>query len=173
MRRTSAHRRGFTLVEMVASTAIMAVVTTSGFVVVRTANDAWVQHRDDASRRREALAVLEHVGRQVRQATRVMAISAPANTAGSLTVLLPGGATRVWSRNGGTNQIHYGSAAANNLLATGITEAIFVGFKADGATATTEPDLIHAVRCTVKYTVSLPTGPVTESVSRISWLRSW
>lgn len=172
MRRTNVRRCGFTLTEMIASMAIMAVITTSGFVVVRTANDAWKRHRDDANKRREAFAAVEHFSRRVRQAIRVTAISAAANTAGSLTVLMPAGVANMWSRNAGTNQVLYGTTSANNLLATGITETTFVGLKANGAT-TTETDLIHAVRCTVKYTLSNPAGTVTETVSRTAWLRSW
>lgn len=173
MRRTNARRRGFTLVEMIASTAIMATIATSGFVVVRTANNAWVRHRDDANKRREAFAVLEHIARRVRQATRVTAITTAVDTAGALTVLMPSGTNSMWSRNSGTNQVLYGTTSPTNLLATGITEATFVGFKADGTTTTTETDLIHAIRCTVKYTLSRPAGAVTETVSRTAWLRSW
>ncbi len=173
MPRTNHRRGGFTLVEMIAATAIMALLTTSSFVIVRTANNAWVRHRDDSNKRREALATLEHIGRRVRQATRVTAISTAADTAGTLTLLMPGGTTAMWSRNSGTNQILYGTTSPTNVLATGITELTFTGIKADGATATTQADLIHAVRCTVKYTITRPTGTVTETVSRSAWLRSW
>ncbi len=172
MRRTNAHRSGFTLTEMIASMAIMAAATTSGFVVIRTANDAWKRHRDDASQRRQAVAVVEHVARRVRQATRVTAISDAASTAGALTVLMPAGVANMWSRNSGTNQVLYGTISANSLLAHGITETTFVGLKANGVT-TTETDLIHAVRCTVRYTLSSPAGPATETVSRTAWLRAW
>ncbi len=173
MRRINSNRRGFTLVEMIAATAIMTTLSTAGFVIVRTANNAWVRHRDDSSKRREAVVTLEHIARRVRQATRVTAITTAADTAGSLTVLMPGGTTSIWSRNSGTNQMLYGTTSATNLLAAGMTEATFVGLKANGSTTTTETDLIHAVRCTLKYTLTRPSGTSTETVSRTAWLRSW
>jgi hypothetical protein len=48
-----------------------------------------------------------------------------------------------------------------------------VGLKANGSTPTTQTDLIHAVRCTLKYTLSRPAGPTTETLSCTAWLRSW
>ena len=76
MSRTDPTRRsGFTLVELMAATAIMAILTTSSFMLVRTAHNAWTRHRDDSERRREAIATLQHLTRKVRQATAVTAIS--------------------------------------------------------------------------------------------------
>src|SRR5262245_1054603 len=159
MRPTANHRRrGFTLIEIIAATAIMAMLTTSGFVLVRTANTAWLRHRDDVDRRREAIVTLQHIMRRVRQSTRVTAISASSNTAGSLTLLMSGGTAAAWSRNSGTNQVLYGTSSPTNLLANNITELSFVGLKADGSTATTNTELIHAVPGTDKYTVRRPSG---------------
>ena len=94
MNRTNRQRRrGFTLVEVIAATAIMAMLTTASFALVRTANNAWLRHRDDSGQRREAIAALQHIVRRVRQATRVTAISAGRDTSGALTLLMPGGTT--------------------------------------------------------------------------------
>ena len=67
----------------------------------------------------------------------------------------------------------YGTTSANNLLATGITELTFVGLKANGSTPTTQTDLIHAIRCTMKYTLTRPSGTTTETISCTAWLRAW
>jgi prepilin-type N-terminal cleavage/methylation domain-containing protein len=170
---TSHPRRGFTLVELMGATAIMALLTTSSFVLVRTAHNAWTRHRDDCERRREAIATLQHLTRKVRQATAVTAISTAADTSGAITLSMPGGTTAIWDHNAGTNQVLYGTVTPTNLLANNITEMTLVGVKADGTNTTTTPDLIHAIRCTVRYTLSRPTGIVTETVSSAAWLRSW
>lgn len=166
-------RRGFSLVELIASAAIMAALTAASFSLVRTANNAWLRHRDDSGQRREAVAALQHIMRRVRQATRVTAISSAADNSGALTVLTPSGSTAIWDHNGGTSQMLYGTTTANNLLAAGITEFNVVGLKANGSTPTTETYLIHAVRCTLKYTLTRPTGSTTETLASTAWLRAW
>jgi len=166
-------RRGFTLVEAMAATAIMATLTTASFALVRTANTAWRRHRDDTGARREALVAMQHINRRVRQAVRVTAISTASDTSGALTLLMTGNTNAIWDHNSGTNQILYGTTTATNLLASGITELTLVGLKANGSTTTTETDLIHAVKTTIKYTVTRPSGSVTETLSSTAWLRAW
>jgi prepilin-type N-terminal cleavage/methylation domain-containing protein len=173
MKRISHRRAGFTLVEMIAATAVMAVLTTSSFALVRTANDAWRRHRDDSQQRREAIAALQHVVRRVRQATQVTAISTAADTSGFLTLQMADGTSALWDHNSGTAQVLYGTTTANNLLAESIAQMNFVGLTANGLVQTTDPVQIHAVRCQVTYAMSRPTGPVDEKVSCTAWLRAW
>jgi prepilin-type N-terminal cleavage/methylation domain-containing protein len=174
MNRTSRHpSAGFTLVEMIAATAMLAVLTTSSFALVRTANDAWRRHRDDSQSRREAIAALQHVVRRVRQATQVTAISTAADTSGFLTLQMADGTSALWDHVGGSSQVLYGTTTANNLLAENITQASFIGLTASGLAQTTDPAKIHAVRCQVTYAMSRPTGPVNETVSCTAWLRAW
>jgi prepilin-type N-terminal cleavage/methylation domain-containing protein len=173
MHRTSRQRRGFTLVELIAATAIMATLTAGSFALVRTANTAWLRHRDDTNRRREAIVAMQHIMRRVRQAKRVTAISTAVDSSGALTVLMPDGTASIWDHNSGTNQILYGTTSATNLVAANVTELTVVGLKADGSTQTTQVDLIHAVKCTLKYTLSRPSGTTTETLSCTAWLRAW
>jgi prepilin-type N-terminal cleavage/methylation domain-containing protein len=173
MSRCKAHAAGFSLVELIAATALMAVVTTSSFMLVRTSHKAWLKHRDDSAIRQTAQGALQQMTRTIRQATHVTAISAAANTAGSLTVLMPDGTTRMWARDAGTNQIRYGTTAATDLLASGVTSATFIGLKADGMTTTTQVDLVHGVLFTVQYAISTPSGNVTETISSYAFLRAW
>jgi prepilin-type N-terminal cleavage/methylation domain-containing protein len=171
MNRTS--RTAFTLVEMIAATAIMATLTTASFALVRTANDAWRRHRDDSLQRAQATAALQHMVRRIRQATQVTAISPSADMSGYFTLQMADGTIAMWDHNGGTGQVLYGTSTANNLLAEGITAANFTGLTANGLATTTDASKIHAVRCLVTYSLSRPTGPVTESVSCLAWLRAW
>lgn len=116
---------------------------------------------------------MSHIVRRVRQASRVTAISTAADVSGGLTLLMNGTTTAIWEHDSGTNQILYGTTTPANLLAANITELNLIGLKADGTTTTTQPDLIHAVKCTLKYTVPRPAGPATETLSSTAWLRAW
>jgi hypothetical protein len=151
----------------------MATLTTASFALVRTANDAWRRHRDDALQRAQATAALQHMVRRVRQATQVTAISTSADMSGYLTLQMADGTMAMWDHSGGTGQVLYGTATANNLLAEGITAANFIGLTANGLATTTDPAKIHAVRCLVSYSLGRPSGPVAESVSCLAWLRAW
>lgn len=153
--------------------AMMATLMTASFALVRTSHNAWLKHRDDSQQRQMALSALQQIVRRVRQATRVTSITVASNTAGALTLLMSDNTKSYWSRNSGTNQLLYGTTSASNLLATGITETSFTGYKADGTTATTSVALIHAVKCTLKYTLTRPSGTTTETVSCTAFLRSW
>jgi prepilin-type N-terminal cleavage/methylation domain-containing protein len=173
MSRTDRRQSGFTLVEVMAATAIMAVLTTASFTLIRTANDAWRRHRDDSMQRGQAVAALQHLVRRVRQATQVTAISTAADNSGFLTLQMADGTSAMWDHNSGTSQVLYGTATPNNLVAEGIAQMNFVALTANGLAMTTDPTKIHAVRCTAWYTLSRPSGPLTETVSCLAWLRAW
>src|SRR5215211_3237182 len=115
MNRTNQRRTGFTLVEMIAATAIMAMLTTSSFALVRTANDAWRRHQGDSQQRREAIAALQHVVRRVRQANQVTAISTAADMSGFITLQMADGTAALWDHDGATGQVLYGTVTPNNL----------------------------------------------------------
>jgi prepilin-type N-terminal cleavage/methylation domain-containing protein len=173
MSRTSNTRRGFTLAEVIAATAILAVLTTSSFALVRTANDAWRRHRDDSMQRSEAIAALQHLVRRIRQAAQVTAISAAADASGTITLQMADGTSAIWDHDAATNSILYGTATPTGLLAEGITQLSFMGLTANGFSVTTDVTKIHAVLCTVRFTLNRPTGPVTETVTNLAWLRAW
>jgi prepilin-type N-terminal cleavage/methylation domain-containing protein len=166
-------RAGFTLVETIAATAIMAMLTTASFALVRTANEAWRRHRDDSQQRSEAIATLQHIVRRLRQASQVTAISTAADMSGFLTAQMADGTTAMWDHDGATNRVLYGTVTPNNLLAEGVTQVNFIALTANGLLMTTDPTKIHAVRCTVRYALNRPTGAVTETVSCLAWLRTW
>lgn len=173
MNRTNRRRAGFTLVELIAATAIMAVLTTSSFALVRTANDAWRRHQSDSQQRQEAIAAVQHIVRRVRQATQVTAISTAADSSGYLTLQMADGTASLWDHNGGANEVLYGTIAPNNLLAQSITQMTFTGLSANGLTPTIDVAKIHAVRCQVTYALSRPSGSTNETVSCVAWLRAW
>ncbi len=166
-------RRGFTLLELIVSTAMLAALTTSCMVIVQTSYTAWQRHEDDHSQRQSGLAVLQHIARQVRQAKAVMAISAANDYSGSLSLLAADGTVLVWDHIGPTNEVYFGIGTATEVLATGIEKLKFVGLKVDGATETIEPGLIHTVECTAEVNVTHPAGTEAVVTSIRAWLRAW
>jgi len=136
---------------------------------VRTAYTSWSAHENDLVVQSGAHAVARHLARTIRQATRVVAISAPSDNSGSLTVESATGDNLVWDHDGSSDCVNFGVGTASDLFAENITALTFVGYDADATTATTDPNEIQIVKCSVS--VTLPTG--TKTVTAWGWLRSW
>jgi prepilin-type N-terminal cleavage/methylation domain-containing protein len=163
-------RGGFSLLELMVATAIMATVMTSMVVIVRSGYGIWNAQEQDIDIAENANGVLRHFVREMRQATSVTAISAAGSTTGSLSFTTSAGVTRTWSYSGG--QVLFNNGTATQLLAPSINELNFIGYEADGTTQTTTVDEIQVVKCTVKVTMTSG-GGTTRTVSCRAWVRSW
>jgi prepilin-type N-terminal cleavage/methylation domain-containing protein len=164
--------RGFSLLEMMVATAMMATLMASIVVVMRTGYATWNAQEGDIDALENGYGVLRHFVQQLRQADEVTAISAASNTAGSLTFATSTGVARTWSHNGGPEQVYFNNGTSNHLLARNIDSITFTGFEADGVTPTTVVEDIQMVKCTVQ--VTLPRGAgVTRTISCRAWIRSW
>lgn len=161
------------MLELIITTAMLAMLTTACMVVVRTSYSTWNRHNDEHAQRQAGLDVLHHIVRTARQARAVSSISAASDNSGALTLLDVNGNVLVWDHNNSTKQVQYGVGTASNLLAQSIEELNFVGYKVDGLTATTDPGLIHSIQCTSKVNVSRPAGAETITTTCRAWLRSW
>jgi hypothetical protein len=166
-------RLGLSLLELAVVTAMLAVLTTSSMVVLRTAYTVWNRHEDDHQIRSSAMGVLRHVVRHSRQARAVMAISAASDNSGSLALLDENGQVWVWDHDASTDVVSFGPDSADNLLATQIDELSFTGIKVDGSTPTTELGMIHSIECRITVTVPRPSGSEQITSSCRAWLRSW
>ena len=85
-------RGGFSLMEMMAATAVMAVLMGTVVVVVRSGYAVWNAQEQDINALENEYGVLRHFVRQMRQADAVTSITAANNTAGSLSFLTATGA---------------------------------------------------------------------------------
>lgn len=173
LKNNNQHKRGFTLLELMVTTAMLAVLTTATMVLVRTSYSAWNRHEEDQEVRQGGIAVLRHIVRHVRQATSVSAISSAADNSGSLSVLMTTGQTLVWDHDAGTKRVLFGVTTANQLLATGIEELNFVGLRTDGSTQTSDVGLIHSIRATTEVELNHPAGTEAVTASCQGWLRAW
>ena len=173
MKSNDRQKHGFTLLELMVTTAMLAVLTTATMVLVRTSYSAWNRHEQDQEVRQAGIAVLRHIIRHVRQATAVTAISSASDNSGTLSILTTSGQTLVWDHDAGTKRVHFGVTTANQLLATGIEELSFVGFRTDGSTPTTSVGLIHSIRAKTGVELDRPTGTETVTASCQGWLRAW
>lgn len=165
-------RGGFSLLEMIVATAIMATLMTSVVVILRSGYAIWNAQEQDITIADSANAVLRHFVRELRQATAVTAISAASSTTGNLSFLTAAGTTRSWSYNSGQSQVMFNNGTATQVLAPSINELTFVGYEADGITPTTTVDDIQVVKCTVKVTLTQGGGQA-RTVSCRAWIRSW
>jgi hypothetical protein len=166
-------RAGLSLLELAVVTAMLAVLTTSSMVVLRTAYTVWNRHEDDHAIRSSAMGVLRHIVRHARQARAVMAISAASDNSGSLSLLDENGQVWVWDHDNATDEVYFGQDTADNLLATQIDELSFTGIKLDGSTPTTDLGMIHSIDCRVTVAVPRPSGSQQITSSCRVWLRTW
>jgi len=172
MRRKPAKtRRGLSLLEMMAATAIMATITASVVVVMRSGYAVWNAQEGDIDILENGHGVLRHVVTQLRQATAVTAITASSNTQGSLSFTTSSGVTRTWARNA-SSDVYFNNGTSNQLLAKSINSLTFTGYEADGVTATTTVADIQVVQCQVQITLPRGAG-VTRTMTTRAWIRSW
>ena len=169
MRSRSRHR-GFSLLELLVAAALMASIVTAATMVLRSTQTSWTMHTADQQNLEAAYATLRHITRGVRQAESVTAISTAGDLSGSLTVLLASGQSVIWDHSG--TQVNYGATTPSSLLANGVSELSFVGYKADGVTTTTVPADVQSVVCTVKVPLQRTSTPTRTLSSRV-WLRAW
>ena len=163
-------RTGFSLLELMVATAMLATLVTSVSLLLRAGQNSWDAHESDHAKLEAAHAVVRHLVRQVRQATEVTAISDPDDTTGSLSVTMPGGDAYTWSLTG--SQVQFTIPAGSSVMSNEIDELTFVGYKADGETTTADADEVQAVLCSVKVTLPRETN-ADRTVSCMVWLRAW
>ena len=165
-------RRAMTLLELILAMTLMTILVAAVGLVLRTGHAAWKAGRDDSALVAAANATVRHVVRRARQAQAVVAISDPSDTPGTLSLSMPSGETLVWAHDAAGREVAYGVGSADNLLAEGITELIFCGYKADGVTQTTALDEIHSIKCAARVRLPRETGG-DRTVSCRAWLRAW
>jgi prepilin-type N-terminal cleavage/methylation domain-containing protein len=165
------HRRGLTLLELVIASAMLATIMTVVAVVLRTGRQAWEAHESDYVRLEALHGTVRHIVRQVRQAKEVTQISAANDSSGRLGLRLNDGTELVWDHAGST--VNCGVTTADQLLATNITTFRFVGYRADGTTATTVPEDIQNLM--IEASTTLPNRDVggTKTIQSWAWLRTW
>lgn len=156
---------------MMAATAIMATITASVVVVMRSGYAIWNAQEADIDVLENGYGVLRHFFTQMRQATSITAISASNNTQGTLSFLTSSGVTRTWARDSSSN-IYFNNGTLNQLLAKNIISLTFTGYKADGITATTTVSDIQVVQCQVQITLPRGAG-VTRTLTSKAWVRCW
>jgi hypothetical protein len=165
-------RTGHTLLELTLAMTLLTAMVVAVGIVLRTGHAAWSAHHDDAARIAAANTAVRHVARRVRQAQAVTAISAPDDTSGTISLLMPSGETLVWAHDAGAQEVRFGVGSADDLLAEGVTELSFVGYQADAVTQTAVPAEVRSVKCRVGVQLQRETGG-DRSVSCWAWLRSW
>jgi prepilin-type N-terminal cleavage/methylation domain-containing protein len=172
MRSASAIRRGFSLLELVISASMLAVLMVAIGGVLRTSRQAWEAHEGDYQRLDALHATVRHIVRSVRQADGVTEISAAGDTSGRLGLLLVDGSTVVWDHDSITSKVNYGVTTPTNLLAENITTLRFTGYRADGVTATTTTNLVQNIMIEASVTLPREAGG-TKTISSWAWVRSW
>ena len=151
---THRHSRGTSLIEVLLVVAISAVLVTGAaahFRSLRQVGDTTRARREGIQNARVAL---DHIGRIVRGAAAIAAISPSWAPDGSITITDPKGADHVFARVPASDKLHYGIDSPDALLATGIESLHFQGYDTQGAVSETEPERIEAVE--IVLTAAVP-----------------
>ena len=166
-------RRGVTLLELVIASAMLATIVTAVSTVLRGSLATWEGQESDQARTESAHATMRHLVRKIRQAQSVSAISAATDTSGSISVMMPSGATYAWDHDGANDQVLFDTdGSADQLLAEHISQLKLVGYQSDMTTTTATPSEIRAIRCTVSTELDRESGS-TVTLNSWVWLRSW
>lgn len=169
-----ARRSGLSLLELVVSSAMLAVIVTSLSLVLRTARSAWDTAESDYGSLHHAHTIARHFVRQAREAASVSSL---ASNGRSVTLLLRDGDSVTWTYTaGGTGKyqdavnVTHSGTGQTSPLAYGIRELNFVGYDANSAITATPQD-IQLLEITV--TVGIGKGTVTRDVKSSVWVRAW
>lgn len=165
-------RRGFSLLEMVFATSMLATLMVAVVVLVRGGYAAWDSYERDLEVTGNGHGTLRHMLRNLRQADAVTSISESTDNSGALSVLMADGSTYSWSHDDSVDLVYFNNGGGDSLLAAKIDQLTFIGYEADGTTTTTTPENIQLVECRLQIT--LPHGAGTPlTLATRCWLRSW
>ena len=169
---TRAAQRAFSLLELVISCAMLAVLMVAVGGVLRTSRQAWEAHEADYTRLEALHATVRHIVRKVRQADAVTEVSGAGDTSGRLGLQMVDGSVVVWDHDAVTSKVNYGVTTPTSLLAENITTLRLQAYKTDGVTATTLPHEVQSLLVEASVTLPREAGG-TKTVSTWAWVRSW
>ena len=161
---------GFTLLEMVVSTAMLSMLVVSVTVMLRSSQEVWQAYDSDHSKIHAAHATLRHLTRKLRQAETITAISTSSDDSGSITITLPDGKTYVWDHSG--TEVRFGENTATHLLSGNITKLKFIGYENDTTTETTTGSDVQSIKCFVTIQLNREVG-AEKTISCWVWRRAW
>lgn len=170
-------RRGFSLVELMAATAITASLSGAGVVLLRTSYALWRQHEAEMTVRMEVLDALRHFVRNARQGRPVGQLSAASDS--SLTLLVPAATANVppllaktWRHDAVAQSLTYEDADGVETLARNVVDVSFSYVTRD-AVATFDPALARGVAAEVVYRRPQQGSFVQETARMNAWFRIW
>jgi len=169
-------RAGFTLVEMVATIAILSVL---GLLASGIMLNAWKVHTDAVTRVNLSEGLATAMERMVSELRNIdiTPASSPATpgisamSAGSISFTV-GGSSRVISLSG-TDLLLSGSAASGAVLASGITSITIQGYTKDNVAVSASPSAAEiASTRRLQITMTGTSGTVTETIRTKVFIRS-
>lgn len=150
--RTRPRHRGVSLVEMMLVTSISALLVAGAAAHLRALRHVG----NEVGARREALqnvrVAIDRIARHIRAAKAIADIRPPGNPEGSITITDATDANHVFRRLS-DDTLCYGTDAATELLASGISELHFRGFDAQGEVPSNEPERMEAIEITLTAAV--------------------
>ena len=156
-------KKGFTLIELVLSIAILGVMAGCLYPFLLTAIESWILVRDETDLLYESRQALNTMTREIRQAKKVLSHS---NTAFSFINMKDENVT--FTREGKQLYVSKGpvkNALLSDKISSGDSGFVFTSLDSNGKPAT-KPDDIRMVRIQISLTQGEST-PILESLVKI------
>jgi len=150
---------GLTLLEMVISLAMMAIIFAAILPQFRTIQNSWASKQGGAEAVQNGRVVMDFLTRHLRKAVRITAVSDPCNTTGYIEFEDNTGAT-IRCDIGANSYVQYGNVAEGLFdLAGPVSKLKFTCYAmGDLDTPTTDVDFIRLVKAETTLTNSAPLG---------------
>lgn len=170
MARSKRQRSGFSLLEVVVSLAILAMIMTPVVALLRSSQQVWDDRESDVAVLDGAHAAVRHVVRTTRGARRVESMTPETELAGRLVVRMPDNSRLSWTRR--NNEIYFSDGGPESLLARNILGLWFVGYRDDAVTPTTTVAEMQFIEVFARVRLDRQGSP-TRTISSKVWLRAY
>ena len=162
-------RQASSLMEVMATVALSAVLMTPVVNLLMTSHSIWEGVDGDATRRWSADATARHIAHQLIDAKEVVAISDLDAAAGSLSIRTHSGDTFEW-RHEGESVFFSDQDTKDQLLSREIKKLQFIGYARGGLIQTHHPLLIESVECVVHTQLTSKRDYVARRLVRLRQL---
>jgi len=131
MNKTAA-KHGFTLIELIIVTAMIAVIGMATVGIVRNSYDDWKLDSSRSTLLQDGQAVVDQMARILRQAKAFYTVSDSSDQAGYVTFKSTDGITEEFRLNTGTDELEYGQPGNLSALTGAVTSLVFTIYDIDG-----------------------------------------
>jgi len=158
----TATKHGFTLIELIVVTAMIAVIGLATVGIVRNSYNDWKLDSSRSALLQDGQAAVEQIVRILRQVKGFDAVSASTDQAGYVTFISIGDTTEEFRLNTGTDELEYGQPGNLSALTGAVTSLVLTCYDIDG-NVLADPVQVRKIQ-SVRVSITL-TDPEDSSIN--------